>query len=160
MRIAYWSPARDEVGDRLVLPRQVFTDRGEWYLTADDDRSGQIRIFRIDRIGEHAPTGQHPTPLDQPLPVPGEWFTDGAFPRVTLRLAPSARWVVERYPFDEVGEPDANGCVIATLAVVSEPWFTRTLVRLGADCEVVSPVEWGDRARAATERVLDRYRRS
>jgi proteasome accessory factor C len=160
MRIRYRSPARDDVTERLVLPRQVFTDRGEWYLTADDERSGEIRTFRIDRIESIEPTGVTPTPSAEPLPVPGDWFTDGSIPRVTIRLAPAARWVVERYPVDSVGEPDDDGWVIATLAVASEPWFTRTLVRLGPDAEVVEPSEWQAVARRASERVLARYRRS
>ena len=156
--IRYWSPSRDEVADRLILPRQVFTDRGEWYVTADDDRSGDVRIFRIDRIEAIEPTGRTGTPADVPLPTPGEWFGDGTYPRVTLRLGPAARWVVERYPVDRVDGPDGDGWVTATLAVASEPWLTRTLVRLGADAEVVDPPEWRDIARAATERVLARYR--
>jgi proteasome accessory factor C len=160
MRIRYRSPARDDVTERLVLPRQVFTDRGEWYVTADDERSGEIRTFRIDRIESIEPTGVTPTPSAAPLPVPGDWFTDGSIPRVTVRLAPAARWVVERYPVDSVGEPDDDGWVTATLAVVSEPWFTRTLVRLGPDAEVVDPSEWRGIARGATERVLARYVRS
>ena len=160
MRITYWSPARDEITERLVLPRQVFTDRGEWYLTADDDRSGEVRIFRIDRIESSEPTGLMPDPSNDPLPVPGAWFTDGSIPRVTVRLGPRARWVVERYPVDSVDGPDDDGWMTATLAIVSEPWFTRTLVRLGADAEVVEPVEWRATARTATERVLARYRRS
>ena len=89
--IRYWSAARDEVTERLILPRQVFTDRGEWYVTADDDRSRQIRIFRIDRIESIEPTGATPTPSDDPLPVPGSWFDDGSIPRVTVRLGPRAR---------------------------------------------------------------------
>ena len=160
MRIRYRSPARDDVTERLVLPRQVFTDRGEWYVTADDERSGEIRTFRIDRIESIEPTGVTPTPSAAPLPVPGDWFTDGSIPRVTVRLAPAARWVVERYPVDSVGEPDDDGWVTATLAVVSEPWFTRTLVRLGPDAEVVDPSEWRAIARGATEQVLARYVRS
>lgn len=160
VRIRYRSPARDDVTERLVLPRQVFTDRGEWYVTADDDRSGEIRTFRIDRIEAIEPTGEAPTPSSEPLPVPGDWFTDGSIPRVTVRLAPSARWAVERYPVDHRSEPDADGWVTATLAVVSEPWFTRLLVRLGPDAEVVEPSEWQATARASTERVLARYRRS
>lgn len=160
VRIRYRSPARDDVTDRLVLPRQVFTDRGEWYVTADDDRSGEIRTFRIDRIETIEPTGETPTPSADPLPVPGDWFTDGSIPRVTLRLAPAARWVVERYPMETVGDPDGDGWVTATLAVVSEPWLTRTLVRLGPDVEVIDPAEWRATAREATERVLARYLRS
>lgn len=160
VRIEYRSPSRDEVTTRLVLPRQVFTDRGEWYVTADDDRSGEIRIFRIDRIESLELTGESPQPLGEPLPTPGAWFTDGSIPRVTVRLGPAARWVVERYPVDEVAGPDDRGWLTVTLPVVSEPWFTRTLVRLGPDVEVVEPDEWRSKARTATERVLERYRRS
>jgi proteasome accessory factor C len=160
VRIEYWSPARDEITERLILPRQVFTDRGEWYVTADDDRSGEVRIFRIDRIETLEPTGATPSPSDTPLPVPGDWFTDGSIPRVTVRLAPAARWVVERYPVDSVDGPDEAGWVTATLPIASERWFTRTLVRLGANAEIIEPDEWGGTARAAVERVLDRYRRS
>jgi proteasome accessory factor C len=160
VRLAYRSPARDDVTERSVLPRQVFTDRGEWYLTGDDERSGEVRTFRIDRIETIEPTGEYPAPSAVGLPVPGDWFTDGSIPRVTVRLGPSARWVTERYPVDSVGAPDADGWVTAILPVVSEPWFTRTLVRLGPDAEVVEPIEWRSAARVATERVLARYRRS
>lgn len=160
VRLAYRNPARDDVTERSVLPRQVFTDRGEWYVTGDDERSGEVRTFRIDRIESIEPTGEYPLPSATDLPVPGDWFTDGSIPRVTVRLGPAARWVTERYPVDTVGEPDGNGWVTAILPVVSEPWFTRTLVRLGPDVEVVEPVEWRSAARAATERVLARYVRS
>ncbi len=158
--ITYRSASRDEVTERLILPRQIFTDRGEWYVTADDDRSRQIRIFRIDRIESIEPTGATPAPSDDPLPVPGSWFDDGSIPRVTVRLGPRARWVIERYPVDSVEGPDDDGWTTATFAIVSEPWFTRTLVRLGADVQVVEPPEWRLIARDSTERVLARYRRS
>ncbi len=128
-----------------MLPRQVFTDRGEWYVTADDERSGEVRTFRIDRIESIEPTGEHPpTVRDASCPVPGDWFTDGSIPGSRSGSAPAARWVIERYPMDTVGEPDGDGWVTATLPVVSEPWFTRTLVRLGPDAEVVEPEEWRD----------------
>ena len=160
VRIRYRSPSRDEATDRLILPRQVFTDRGEWYVTADDDRSGEIRIFRIDRIESSEATGETPEPSDAPLPTPGTWFDDGSIPRATLRLGPHARWVTERYPVDHVDGPDEEGWSTVTLAVVSEPWFTRLLVRLGAQAQVVEPIEMQATARLATERVLARYRRS
>src|SRR5690606_20021774 len=58
LRIRYWSAARDEVTERVIVPRQVFTDRGEWYVTAEDDRSGSTRTFRIDRIEAVEATGE------------------------------------------------------------------------------------------------------
>jgi proteasome accessory factor C len=160
LRIEYWSAARDEVTERLIVPRQVFADRGQWYVSADDDRSGELRTFRIDRIESVEPTGTVVPRDDRPLPVPGSWFTDGSVRRATIRLAPAARWVIERYPVDEVGDADADGWVTVRLPVASEQWLVRTLVRLGPDAEVIEPDEWHDVARRAAERVLARYRRS
>ena len=158
LRITYWSASRDEVSDRVVVPRHVFTDRGRWYVSADDDRSGSVRTFRIDRIETAEPTGRTRPPGDDPVPTPGSWFVDGAVPRATLRLAPSARWVVERNPVDELSEPDADGWVTARVPVASERWLARTLLRLGPDAELVEPAEWRDLGREAAARTLARYR--
>ena len=158
MRIRYWSPSRDETSERLIVPRQVFTDRGEWYVSADDDRSGEVRTFRIDRIESFEPTGETVEPSGEPLPTPGSWFTHESIQRVTLRLAPAARWVAERFPIDEIDGPDDDGWFTVTLPVASEPWFARTLVRLGPDVEVVDAPEWEAAARGAAARVLARYR--
>ena len=51
-------------------------------------------------------------------------------PRVTLDVAPSARWVVETYPVEEVDDPD-DGWLRVRLAVTATPWLERLLVRLG-----------------------------
>lgn len=160
LRIEYWSPAHDEVTERLVVPREVFTDRGHWYVRADDDRSGELRTFRVDRIESSEPTGLIVEVGHEQLPAPGSWFTDGDIPRAVVRLAPEARWVVERYPFDDVDGPDERGWITVTLPVASEQWLARTLVRLGADARVVEPAEWRGLGRATAETVLARYGRS
>lgn len=160
LRIRYWSASNDEVTERTIVPRQVFSDRGEWYVSADDDRSGAVRTFRIDRIEAVERTGAVVTPSDAELPRPGDWFADGSVPRATVRLAPAARWVVERYPVDEVSEPDAAGWVTARLPVASDAWLVRTMLRLGPDAEIVEPDDDRDLARAAAAQLLARYRRS
>ncbi|HEY5664972.1 MAG TPA: WYL domain-containing protein [Ilumatobacter sp.] len=160
LRIRYRSPARDESTERLVVPRQVFTDRGEWYVNAADERSGEVRTFRIDRIEEAEPTGVRAPAGDEQLPTPGSWFADGTVPRATLRLAPSARWVIERYPVDHVSSPDADGWVSVQVPVASEHWLAITLLRLGAGAEVVAPADLADLGRGAAARILARYRRS
>ena len=50
MTITHWSPARDQATTRQITPRAVFTDRGAWYVLADDHLHGEERTFRIDRI--------------------------------------------------------------------------------------------------------------
>ena len=160
LRIRYWSASSDEVTERTIVPRQVFSDRGEWYVSADDDRSGALRTFRIDRIEEAERTGAIAAPPEHELPRPGEWFADGSVPRATVRLAPAARWVVERYPVDEVSEPDAAGWVTARVPVASDTWLVRTMLRLGPDADLVEPQHLRDLARQAAVDVLARYRRS
>lgn len=160
LRIRYWSASSDEVTERTIVPRQVFSDRGEWYVSADDDRSGEVRIFRIDRIETVERTGATVAPSDRELPRPGDWFADASVPRATIRLGPAARWIVERYPVDEVGEPDASGWVTARLPVASDTWLVRTMLRLGPDAEIVEPESHRDLARRAAGDVLARYRRS
>jgi proteasome accessory factor C len=158
--IEYWSASRDATTQRRIVPRQVFADRGEWYVSADDDRSGEVRTFRVDRIVHVDGTGVTVAPSDATLPTPGAWFADESVRRAIVRLSPAARWVVERYPVDDVGAPDADGWITVRLPVASEQWLVRTLLRLGPEAELVDPVEWRELVVAAAGRVLDRYRRS
>jgi proteasome accessory factor C len=160
LRIDYWSASRDETTQRVITPYRVFADRGNWYVVALDDRSGEVRTFRIDRIEDVERTGESGPPPPDDLPEPGSWFDDAEVRRATLRLGPSARWVIERYPVDDVSAPDADGWVTARLAVASERWLERVLLRLGSACEVVEPAELRGVAVAAAERALERYRNS
>lgn len=159
LRVRYRSASSDETTERVISPRQVFADRGEWYVTAHDDRSGALRTFRIDRIESVERTGATVVPHDEGLPTPGEWFADGSVRRATVRLAPAARWIEERYPVDEVSEPDPDGWVTVRLPVANDAWWVRTLLRLGADVEVVEPAADRERVAAAAATLLARYRR-
>jgi predicted DNA-binding transcriptional regulator YafY len=47
--IRYATPGRDE-SERTVAPYGIVFHFGRWYLAAHDDRSGEVRTFRIDRI--------------------------------------------------------------------------------------------------------------
>lgn len=42
-------------GSRNVRPYRVVAHRGRWYLTGEDDTSGEARNFRIDRIARVRP---------------------------------------------------------------------------------------------------------
>jgi predicted DNA-binding transcriptional regulator YafY len=47
--IRYATPGRKE-SDRVVAPYGLVFHAGRWYLAAGDDRSGEIRTFRVDRV--------------------------------------------------------------------------------------------------------------
>jgi len=47
--IRYATPGREET-DRTVAPYGLVFHGGRWYLAAHDDRSGEVRTFRVDRV--------------------------------------------------------------------------------------------------------------
>lgn len=159
LRITYFSPARAERSERNITPRKVFEDGGHWYVIADDDRSGERRVFRIDRIEsvEHtasfspvASVSTHSDPGED-----SEWFGE-SLQQVTLRVQPRARWVVESYPYiSRIKNPDSS--VDITMAVSSEHWLGRLLLRAGTNVSVLEPAELRDVGMRTATAVLKRY---
>ncbi len=155
LNIEYYSPARDAVSERTIVPRHVFTETGNWYVLADDARSGERRTFRIDRIESAVATGELVT-SGETSAAPEGFFVDAEVPRATLVLGPGARWVIDQYPVDTVRELDA-GWVEVRLPVSSDRWLAKLLLRLGPDVRVLDPVGHNPAAVLAAT-LLDRYR--
>jgi proteasome accessory factor C len=154
LAIRYYSPARAEFTHRSIVPRHVFADTGNWYVLADDDRSQSRRTFRIDRIEAVEATGR--TVAVEATPPPDRFFDDADMARATIRLSPTARWVLEQYPFDEMLE-QPDGWVAARFPVSSDRWLAKLLIRLGPDAVMIEPA--GDSPAVDIARsVLDRYR--
>lgn len=157
MSISYYSPTRDELSERTIVPRHVFVDTGNWYVLADDGRSGERRTFRVDRIEAASPTGVV-VDVDDTVEPPAAFFADTDVSRVVLRLGPEAQWALERYPVDDVVElAEPPGWVEARMPVSGERWLAKLLIRLGAAVETVDPVD-AEPAREIAARMLDRYR--
>ncbi len=165
LEIDYYSFGKDEHAVRQVDGYRVSNQDGNWYLLAWCHLAQGERMFRVDRI-------RSARLLDDTFEPPADVATAVEFspgpdaPRVTLRLEPSAAWVVEYFPH-EAAERHADGTSEVTLAVTALPWLARLLLRLGPDAELVevagaSPeVEAAIRTlRADTARqILQRYRR-
>ncbi|MGE5210838.1 MAG: helix-turn-helix transcriptional regulator [Acidobacteriota bacterium] len=153
LAITYFSPARAEMSSRAIVPRHVYTDGGNWYVVADDDRSNSRRTFRVDRIESAEATGR--TVEVEATSPPERFFDDVDVPRATIRFGPEARWVLDQYPIDEVAE-SGDGWVEARLPVASERWLARLLIRLGPDAVLVAPANENPAA-AVARTVLARY---
>ena len=159
LRITYFSPSRADRSERTITPRKVFEDGGHWYVAADDESLGERRVFRIDRVeqlqslgkfGGHAAGEQGGEIGDE-----AEWFNE-SMQQVTLLVAPRARWVVESYPYISRTK-NSDGSVQITMAVSSEHWLGRLLLRAGKDVRVVEPVEMRDLGARTAAAVLKRY---
>ena len=157
VEIDYYTYGRDEVTTRTVDPHRLYADQGNWYLTATCHLAGGDRLFRVDRVSRAQL-------LDTTFEPPAEAPTMGVFrpapsdPRVTLHLAPRARWVAEQYPTEDLVEHD-DGSLDVTIAVTARAWLERLLVRLGSDAVVVAgPPELEAAGADAAGRILARYR--
>lgn len=157
LRITYFTPASGERKERTIVVRSVFADRGHWYLTADDDLSGQVRHFRLDRVESAEGTDEfvEVAPVDNEIP---QWFSDRAgADTVTLDLDASAAWVAETYPCTVV-EERVDGSTRITLIVTSEHWLGRLLLRAGDSVKVVGPPGAADLRERVARGVLELYR--
>jgi proteasome accessory factor C len=160
VRLDYYAYGRDERTVRDVDPHAVFADEGAWYVRGHCHLAGGERLFRVDRVYGIEVLDQQfaPGPDAAESAREPEVFTPGPeVPRVTLDLAPAARWVIETYPVEDVRESD--GRLLVRLAVSARPWLERLLVRLGPDARVVEADDPSLRhaGRDAARRLLRRY---
>ena len=156
LAITYWTPSRNEESSRTIAVHSVFNVKGNWYVSADDDRSGERRHFRVDRIRSVRGTGRtSAAPAETPV-VPS-WFTGATDKLVAkLEIAPQAAWVVETYPCVSVEErPD--GSFRARMVVTSEHWLGRLLLRAGGHVTVTGPAALVDLQKRTADAVLARY---
>ena len=155
VEIDYYTFGKDERSWRTVEPGGVFLASGHWYLSAYCHAADDERVFRVDRILGFRATAR---PRNHPgaAPAPGLFSRRREAGVVTLRLAPSARWVTEQYPCEDVAEHD-DGNLLVRLVVQEWAWLDRLLLRLGPAAEVRSaPEGWPGLGPIAT-RIMSRY---
>jgi len=162
LEIDYLSGSRDEATTRVVEPVQVITMDGHWYLDAFCHRAGDMRRFRVDRIGavRAAPAGAVGAAPSQPRPVrPAEdAFVPGpGAVEVHLRLTGQAQWVAESVPVRDIQRRRDGTVSDVVLSVAGMAWFERLLLQLGPEAEVVRPAELQDLAARAARQVLAVY---
>ena len=158
LRVRYWSAGRDATTERVITPRTVFADRGNWYVIADDHRSGEQRTFRVDRFESWERTGEVDPLRPVAAPGPDDWFQDADLPVAVLRLAAPARWVAERYPVR--AQRAAGEALEVELPITSELWLRALLLRLGPHAEVIDPPEWRTLGATSAAELLKRYEAS
>jgi proteasome accessory factor C len=155
IEIDYHSYNRDVVTTRQVDPHALFTAGGFWYADAWCHAVDDSRLFRVDRIRDVRPTGEHFEPRDDDRPAP-VYDPEKSDPRVTVVLPARARWVAESYPVERVVEL-ADGRLRVVLAVSAWPFLERVLLRVGPEALVESPADATTCGGDAARRVLARY---
>jgi proteasome accessory factor C len=141
-----------------VEPVQVATIDGHWYLDAYCHRAGDMRRFRVDRVGAVRPLESSPgTVVTRARPLEEMFVPGPGALEVHLQLGPGAQWVPESVPVRAVRRTDDGAVTDVVLDVSGMAWFERLLLQLGPAVRVVSPPELTGLAADAARRVLARY---
>jgi proteasome accessory factor C len=160
VEIDYHSASRDESTTRVVEPVEVITMDGHWYLDAFCHRAGDVRRFRVDRIGAVRPHGAPGTSTPRPLRAAEDSFLPGpGAVEVQLHLGEGAQWVPESVPVRAVAHSADGGVTDVLLDVAGMAWFERLLLQLGPQAYVVRPAELTDLAARAAAKVLKLYQK-
>ena len=158
VEIDYHSASRDESTTRVVEPVQVITMDGHWYLDAFCHRAGDMRRFRVDRIGALRPHGApglatpHPPRAAEDAFLPGPGAVE-----VQLHLGEGAQWVPESVPVRAVVHSASGAVTDVVLDVAGMAWFERLLLQLGPEAYVVRPSDLTDLGARAATKVLKIY---
>lgn len=157
LRLRYLTPIRDEVSDRTIDPVAVVNDDSRSYLDAWCHRSGDRRLFRLDRMQQLEILDAPRVHTTLPVRPDGELFE--ASPDdvvVRLRLRPQARWISSYYPIlssEEVGE----GSLEVTLHASDPRWLVGMVLSGAPDVQVVEPAEYASFVSEAAAATLAAY---
>jgi len=159
LRIAYFNPSRSEKSNRTIRVGKIFSEHGHWYVLADDEKSGAMRNFRVDRIQSIDRTGKVYDQADVARRAESEadreWFGDG-LETVTLRVQDDAMWIAEAYPTVSRTK-NRDGSIDVTLRITSEHWLSRLLLRGGNNVSVLAPAKYRDLAASVAATVRSKY---
>jgi proteasome accessory factor C len=143
MRVVYYTAGRDAVSQRTIDPMRLLIVEGRSYLEAWCRRAEAVRLFRLDRV-------EGVTVLDEPAAPPADAeptdVSDGLFRpsaehrSAVLQLEPSARWVAEYYPVDEIVEL-GDERVRVRLRYADPAWLVRLVLGLGGGARLLEPPE-------------------
>ncbi|MBB4908795.1 helix-turn-helix transcriptional regulator [Actinophytocola algeriensis] len=160
LRFGYTKPGGGE-GARHTEPQRLVTWGPLWYLLAWDLDRDDWRVFRVDRMVPHAPTGAR----FQPRVIPEDDVVEYVVGRVSkaawtyrarvLAHAPAAK-VAAKIPFPvHIEVVDESTCHVE-LGADDPDRLALWMTQLDVDIEVID----GDELAAAFDRLATRFRRA
>jgi proteasome accessory factor C len=158
VEMEYYTYGRDDMTRRRVHPLSLEFGMGHWYLWAWDEKRGETRVFRVDRIKNLETTEETfepPRELKEEDRSPFE-VTESKGTEVRLRVHPSlARWAREQPIFKETEED--GDYLICKLNTAELAWVERELLSFGPKVEILSPSELKERLRDRVRNLLSIY---
>ena len=157
LEIRYASATKDEVTDRTIRPRRLFTIDGVTYLEAHCLSAEAVRTFRLDRVVTARLGDRYAADVPAEPPV-GEG-TGTRPPRQTALLSvdPAARWIIDVHQAAEEPGVPVDGGTLVRLPLHSLDWGVRLVLSLRGSARVLEPPELVDAVADAAASALAAY---
>ncbi|MBL8939075.1 MAG: WYL domain-containing protein [Archangium sp.] len=139
----YLTSATAHAERRKVEPIELFSHRGQWYLSGFDVARQSERLFRLDRMGAPDVTGETFTPraTSGRTSLPG---VNQSVQKVTVRFeAATAPYIRERFGVEARGLPE--GRIEVDVPGDNVRWLTGWVLSFGGAATVTSP-DWAIRS--------------
>ena len=136
---------------RTVAPYGLVHRRGHWYLVGEDRSDTTVKVFRIDRTVDLAPTGspgafERPHGFDPAAAIPhAPWEAGGEDLEARVRFDASVAWWARRQLGATEIEVDPEGNLEVTLQVANPEAFIGWLLAFEDGAEVLGPPQLRDR---------------
>lgn len=158
VQMEYYTWGRESFSERRLEPHSLFYALGNWYVSGWDHASGEVRIFRLDRIRNLEDTGE---PFSRPPEPPDEQalfsFASGASVEVRLKFDPTlGRWASEQGIYESV-EMLPDGSALCSLKTENLPWLEKELLRMGPHVTVLEPGQLRSSLAERLKRILRMY---
>ncbi|MDF1542018.1 MAG: WYL domain-containing protein [Anaerosomatales bacterium] len=138
VRITYQAGGTETLAERVIEPRALLNERGVWYVDAFCRTAGAMRTFRIDRVADATPTGEHFEPGS--VTVPGRALPTEGLPRAVVHLAPGVEVPEREWPGLRIVSEDASGTLIE-LPYAGTEWIARQVASFLGAARVLKPAE-------------------
>lgn len=144
VEIHYYTASRDEMNRRRVRPYLLVQHLGWWYLVGLDDKSGDVRTFKVERVKEAHLTDERfevPPSFDAEKYRRRRMFVGGPERQALVRFFPPvARIIAEEWSPARITR-ERSGTVVARVDFVHPEGFANWILSFGEAAEVVEPVE-------------------
>ncbi len=144
---------------RVVHPWELQVTEGAWYVLGFDQRSGETRTFRLDRIAAVEVLDRDATLRPAGFELPAPMYEPGpADLEVVLHLAPEVRWVAEQLRSDRMDELEDGGRRVV-FHTDAPRWVIGLVLGAGPGASILRPAWLAEQVREEAAATLARYGR-
>ncbi|MBE0416356.1 MAG: WYL domain-containing protein [Coriobacteriia bacterium] len=138
VRIRYQTGGTEKVTERVIEPLALLNERGTWYVEAYCRMAGAVRTFRVDRVRDAEPTGEHFEA--RTVILPGTALPTAGLPRALVRFEAGVEVPEREWPGMRVISEEPSGTVVE-VPYAGTGWISRQVASFLGAAEVLEPAE-------------------